>query len=140
MIKKRTMYWFSYVVMLTILFQGVAFASGCVGKTVNGKCVRDIVKCTSWISENECGTCEKGYHPQWYGKVAKICFPDQSTANKICGYKKPNCKYASGQGWAADDYRGFPWLDCGDNADNVWWFYYSNGYWVPNGKKGNPGC
>ena len=108
-------------------------------KLMDGKCYRNIVKCIYWESENVCKRCEPGYHVEQYGSSA-ICYPDANTAKSVCRSKKPACKYSYGSGWAADESNGFPWVDCGDDPDNVWWFMYRNGSWIPNGKKGNPGC
>ncbi len=109
-------------------------------KEVGGKCWRNIYKCTEWESEHVCRACEAGYHLEWYGTDTRICYANQETADSVCKSKKPGCKYASGGGWAADKNRGIPWVDCGDNADNVWWFIFNGEKWIPNGKKGNPEC
>ncbi len=109
-------------------------------KYVNGNCRRNIYKCVSWESEHVCKVCEKGYHLEWYGNIAKICYPDFDTAKAVCASKKPKCPFINPSGWANDADRGIPWVDCGDDADNVWWFIYQDGEWVPNGKKGNPIC
>ena len=109
-------------------------------KLVNGKCVRNIQKCISWQSEHICKTCEKGFHLEWYGSGARICYPDMATAIVVCKQKKPSCSHVNPSGWAADNSSGLPWVDCGSDQDNAWFFIYKNGSWVPNGKKGNPGC